>query len=434
MSLPSVTGNGAHDAAKLQQRIAELEQLLADHERATAALHESEARLQRITSNMPGMVYQLCLHADGSFSFPYVSDTCQEMFGRSAHDLQNDAQALISMIHPDDMDSFQRSIAESAATLAPWRWEGRFIAADGALRWARGAARPQRTATADIMWDGLLMDVTADRQKEEQQQRTYRLLLSIVENIPQMVIVKDAADLRFVLLNRVWEEMMGCARETMIGRTDYDISPREEADFFTAKDREVLQTRRMIDIPEETLQTSGHATRLLHTRKIPIFGEDGTPEYLLVMAEDITERKAAEEALRRSIAQEETIRAQESALRELSTPIIPLTDTVMVMPLVGALDSQRAQQVLETLLEGVAAQRAHVVILDITGVPVVDTQVANALLRAAQAVKLLGAQIILTGIRPEVAQTLVGLGVDMTGITTLSTLQNGIMLAMGRGK
>jgi rsbT co-antagonist protein RsbR len=104
----------------------------------------------------------------------------------------------------------------------------------------------------------------------------------------------------------------------------------------------------------------------------------------------------------------------------------------MVMPLIGAVDSQRAQQVIETLLEGIARSGAVVAILDITGVPVVDTQVANALLRAAQAVKLLGAQILLTGIRPEVAQTLVGLGADLSGIVTCGSLQTGIAYATRR--
>jgi rsbT co-antagonist protein RsbR len=434
MSLSSVTNNGAEHVAALQQRIAELEHLVANHEHTIATLHESAARFQRITSNIPGMVYQLCLRPDGSLSFPYMSDTCQEMFGISPQELQADGQKIIAMIHADDLDNFQRSIAESAAKLTPWQWEGRFVTAEGTVRWVQGSSRPQRTASEDIVWDGLLRDITADKQKEQQQQRTYRLLYSIVENIPHMIIVKDAVDLHFVLLNKVWEDMMGSSRSLLLGKTDYDISPREEADFFTKKDREVLASNEPLDIPEESLQTSAHETRMLHTKKIPILGDNGKPEYLLVIAEDITERKAAEEAFRLSIAQEETIRAQENALRELSTPIIPLTDTVMVMPLVGALDSRRAQQVLETLLEGVAAQRARMVILDITGVPVVDTQVANALLRAAQAVKLLGAQIILTGIRPEVAQTLVGLGIDMTGITTLSTLQNGITLAIGRNK
>jgi anti-anti-sigma factor len=130
------------------------------------------------------------------------------------------------------------------------------------------------------------------------------------------------------------------------------------------------------------------------------------------------------EALAR--AQDQVIAAQQAALAELSTPLIPLSDEVLVMPLIGAVDSRRAQQVMETLLAGISEQGARTVILDITGVLVVDTQVADSLLRAAQAVKLVGGQVILTGIRPEVAQTLVGLGADLSGITTLATLKRGI--------
>lgn len=102
-------------------------------------------------------------------------------------------------------------------------------------------------------------------------------------------------------------------------------------------------------------------------------------------------------------------------------------------PPIGSLDERRAQQVLDMLLHGVAGRRAQTVILDITGVPVVDTQVANALVRAAQSVKLLGAQVVLTGIRPEVAQTLVGLGTNLTDIITRSSLQSGIAFAAERG-
>ena len=127
------------------------------------------------------------------------------------------------------------------------------------------------------------------------------------------------------------------------------------------------------------------------------------------------------------------MRRQEAALRELSTPLIPISDRVVVMPLIGAINSRRAQQVIETLLHGLADSRADRAILDITGVLVVDTQVANALVAAAQAVKLLGATVILTGIRPEVAQTLVGLGIDLRGIVTCGTLQSGIAYALARG-
>src|SRR6266511_3316024 len=163
-----------------------------------------------------------------------------------------------------------------------------------------------------------------------------------------------------------------------------------------------------------------------------MLGANGQIEGVVCIVRDISERKQVEEALRRSIMQEETIHAQAAALAELSTPLIPINDQVVVMPLVGKVDTRRAQDVMETLLHGVAASGAQVAILDITGVPVVDTQIANVLVQAAQAVKLLGAQAVLTGIRPEVAQTLVDLDVDLKGIVTHSTLQSGIAAMVGR--
>jgi rsbT co-antagonist protein RsbR len=148
------------------------------------------------------------------------------------------------------------------------------------------------------------------------------------------------------------------------------------------------------------------------------------------VARDITMQREVERQLRLSIQQEETIRAQQAALEELSTPLIPISDRVVVMPLIGAMDSRRANRALEGLLDGISTSRATTAIIDITGVIVVDTQVANAFVRAAQAVKLLGAQVMITGIRPEVAQTLVGLGVDLSGIKPHSTLQAGIAQAL----
>ncbi|HEU4326039.1 MAG TPA: substrate-binding domain-containing protein [Roseiflexaceae bacterium] len=129
-------------------------------------------------------------------------------------------------------------------------------------------------------------------------------------------------------------------------------------------------------------------------------------------------------------AHDEIIEAQRATLRELSTPLIPITSSVMIMPLIGSIDSLRARQVIETLLEGIVTNAARLVILDITGVPLVDTQVANTLIQAAQGVKLLGAEVVLTGIRPEVAQTLVGLGVSLAELVIHSTLQNGIAYAL----
>jgi predicted ATPase/GAF domain-containing protein/ABC-type transporter Mla MlaB component len=143
---------------------------------------------------------------------------------------------------------------------------------------------------------------------------------------------------------------------------------------------------------------------------------------------ELAERERVE--AERAQLREEIIQMQAATLEELSTPLIPIADHIVVMPLIGKMDTQRADAVMSTLLEGVAARQSRVVIIDITGVPNVDTAVAGTLMDAAQAVRLLGSQIIITGIRPEVATTLVHLGVDLSTIRTVGTLQAGITYAM----
>jgi predicted ATPase/GAF domain-containing protein/anti-anti-sigma regulatory factor/tRNA A-37 threonylcarbamoyl transferase component Bud32 len=130
--------------------------------------------------------------------------------------------------------------------------------------------------------------------------------------------------------------------------------------------------------------------------------------------------------------QEEVIRVQDARLAELSSPLIPISDRLMVMPLIGTMDAQRAQQVLETALNGVQSNQTQVVIIDITGVKQVDESVASTLLKTAQGLRLLGTEVVLTGFSPEVARTLVDMDVDLHTITTRGTLQSGIAYAMAR--
>lgn len=126
------------------------------------------------------------------------------------------------------------------------------------------------------------------------------------------------------------------------------------------------------------------------------------------------------------------IEAQRYTIREIGTPILPLYPGVIALPLVGAIDSYRATQVLERLLEEISAKQADIVIIDITGVPVVDTGVANYLLQTARAAQLIGAQVVLVGIGAEIAQTLVQLGVNLSQLKVHATLQDGIRYALGQ--
>lgn len=156
---------------------------------------------------------------------------------------------------------------------------------------------------------------------------------------------------------------------------------------------------------------------------------------------DITEQQQAEQArsqaererstlIERLCEQNERLQRQAEAMRELAAPIIPLAGDVIALPLIGDIDPPRAQQIVEALLGGVSRHRARVAILDITGVRTLDTYGAEALVRTAQALRLLGATAVLTGLRPAIAQTLVSLGVDFGTMRTRSTFQDGIIFAL----
>ncbi len=128
---------------------------------------------------------------------------------------------------------------------------------------------------------------------------------AIVENIPDMIFVKRAEDLMFVRFNRAGEELLGWSRAELLGKTDHDFYPKQEADFFHEKDRETLRNKVLVDIAEEPIHTKAHGLRWLHTKKVPVLDERGEPKYLLGISEDITRRKETEEranALARELA------------------------------------------------------------------------------------------------------------------------------------
>ena len=112
-----------------------------------------------------------------------------------------------------------------------------------------------------------------------------------------MIFIKSADKLNFEMINKAGEELLGHSKEEILGKNDYDFFPKNEADFFTQKDREVLKNKILLDIPEETIETKNFGQRILHTKKIPLLDNEGNPQYLLGISEDITELKKAEKSL-----------------------------------------------------------------------------------------------------------------------------------------
>ncbi|VVB94146.1 STAS domain protein [uncultured archaeon] len=123
---------------------------------------------------------------------------------------------------------------------------------------------------------------------------------------------------------------------------------------------------------------------------------------------------------------EKIVRQQQEAIRELSTPVLQVRDQMLILPIIGVIDTHRARQLTEQLLRTIRTNRAKVVVIDITGVPAVDSKVANHLVQTVDASRLMGATVIVTGISPEIAQTLVTLGVDLSKMNTVGDLQGGI--------
>jgi PAS domain S-box-containing protein len=156
-------------------------------------------------------------------------------------------------------------------------------------------------------------EIAVRKKIEEELRRRDRFLESIIDHVPDMIFLKDARELRFVQFNRAGEELLGYEREELLGKNDHDFFPKDEADFFTESDRAVLRAGVLHDIPAEPIHTRAKGLRWLHTRKIPIRGDDGEPSHLLGISEDVTERKQAEDARRR--AEEELKRSHADLAR-----------------------------------------------------------------------------------------------------------------------
>jgi PAS domain S-box-containing protein len=214
----------------------------------------------------------------------YGYDTSEELIGKSWTVLYDE----------DELQRFNHEIMPELIRKGQWSGEATGKKKDG-------SAFPQEVSLTGLDNGGFICvarDITERKRAEEELRWTNAFLDSIVENIPNMIFLKDAKELRFIRFNRAGENLMGVSRDDLVGKNDYDFVPKEQADFFTQKDREVLRGKEVVDIPEEPLHTSNKGERILHTQKVPILNARGEPEYLLGISEDITSRKYAEEELR----------------------------------------------------------------------------------------------------------------------------------------
>lgn len=260
----------------------------------------------------------------------------------------------------------------------------------------------------------VLRDLDADQQRSS---NTFHALLEAAPDA--MVIV--GADGRIILANAQADRMFGYAREDLIGKEVEMLLPpkfrgnhvRYRTDFFAEP------TPRRMGVGMELLALRRDGGEFpVEISLSPLEIEQG----LCVSAaiRDVTDRRDYEQRLRR----------QHDEIMELSTPVIQVWDKVLTLPLIGTLDSMRAARLTEGLLARIAETQAEVVIFDISGVPTIDTMVAQHLLRTVQAAALMGTVSIMCGLRPETAQAMVHLGIDVGRLLSRGTLQDALQLAL----
>ncbi len=325
--------------------------------------------------------------------------------------------------HPDDLQTeiplVQEMLAGNQSTVT---LEKRFIRKNGTTLWVNVQLSvgydSENNPQALI---GIVEDITQQRQTVQSLHDSEEQYRTIIEHMRDGVFL--IANARLIFANQSFAHMLGYTQEEIVQLDFADVIAPEDLPMVADRNKRRADGE---DVPDQ------YEFCMLHRdgRRVVVNIVVNSLYYkgrtvIMGTTRDITHQKQLEQE--RIHLQQQVIDAQQTAIRELSTPLIPLTHHTVLMPLVGSIDSNRAQMIMETLLEGIATHQAEQAIVDITGVSVVDTQVAHALVQAASAAQLLGAKVLLTGIGPTMAQTLIHLGVDLGSFQTRGSLQRAVM-------
>ncbi len=423
MSLPD---DHIDELERLRRRVAELEDALARRQQDDALME----RLRTIIENTPDAIAT----SDVSGRVVYMNQAARRLLGVPA-DTPLDA-AHIPQFHPAwAADLVLNEALPHAAREGYWSGETAVLDGQGNEIPIAQVIVAHKNADGEVTHFSTVMhDISASKRVEATLRESEQRLLRFLDALPVGVFVvepdghpfyanRSATDLlgKGIVPDATGQNLAEIYRAFVVG-TD-QIYPTARAPLSRALRGEASSVSDLeIERPDGRI--------LLEVHGAPIYDAEGRLVYGIASFIDITLRRRAEEALREHELQQQVIEAQQAALRELSTPLMPIAEGVVVMPIVGAIDTRRAQQIMETLLEGIATYSADIAILDITGVRVVDTQVAGALIRAAQAARMLGARVVLSGISAEIAQTLVHIGAEMREMVALRSLQQAVAYAL----
>lgn len=401
-----------HENQRLQQQLATLENQLND-------VQARVDLLQNTLDALPSTIYT----TDKNGKILVVNKAFAEWAAKPRSDIENHD---LGELFPAELVEYWMQCMQYVAETGQITSNDEEIHSQHGTLTFRSQRFPLRNSSGEIVAvTGLTTNITEQLQTQRALADSERLLHIIINNAPMVIYVKDINN-RMMIVNELYGRVINRKVTDIVGKTEQELFPPELVDAWRESEQQIYDSHHPLQV-DNVFMINGEPHDFL-TVQFPIYTDTDEPYAICGISTDVTSIRSAERE--RAIMQETVIEAQKSALRELSTPLIPIAEDIVVVPLIGSIDGQRADQVMETLLEGASRYQASNVIIDITGLPIVDTYVAKILLSAAKALKLLGSDIILTGISPTVAQTLIGIGVDLGTISTPGTLQNGIAYAM----
>jgi PAS domain S-box-containing protein len=311
---------------------------ITERKRSENALRDSEEKFRQFAENSRGV---MLIRQVDSGDLLYVNPAYEQIWGQTIESLYENPDSWKAFLHPYDRERTYAAY-EAASEKGNFDQEYRIVRPDGSIRWIWGRSFPIRDTSEKIYRIGTIgEDITERKQTEQElqitlnklyqlnqdlenqvQERTQALqnsekfLNSIIENIPNMIFVKDADELKFIRLNKAAENLLGYAREELIGKSDHDFFTPEEANFFVSEDRKTLASQNISEILEEEIHTKHQGIRILHTKKIAITNKHGQPKYLVGVSEDITDRKEAEQIIKQQAEREHLLLQTTQRIRQ----------------------------------------------------------------------------------------------------------------------
>ena len=302
---------------------------ISDRKQAEIALKESEAKYRRLAENLPSFVYRFVLHSDNTQEFTYVSPGVRELYECEAENIVKNAKLAWEVTHPDDVPSLNEAIVISAQTLQPWKWEGRIIPPSGRTKWVQGISRPQKQLNGDIIWDGVVIDITERKQAEQLiadyqrnletqvQQRTAQLAQEISDRkqieaalrqseARYRAILEDQTELivRFkpdgtlTFVNEAYCRYFGLTREELIGYHYEPVIFEQDREHVARLLNSISRENPVVTIENRVI--SQEQLRWTQWSNRAIFDDTGCIVELQAVGRDITDIKQIEDALRES--------------------------------------------------------------------------------------------------------------------------------------